>query len=275
MRAAMRKEDLKRLAENPDFISGIYNYCDRWCERCPFTARCLNYALGRANHPDAASRDIHNERFWEQISGMLQLALDLLHEMAEEDGIDPDAIDTTEIMAEEKRRQEDAAAHSIATAAQAYGEMVDRWFEAGEELFRKAEEAFQTAARLNLLDVDPASEANALAEAVHVVRWYQHQIWVKLMRALQGRDDETAFQLDDFPKDSDGSAKVALVGIDRSMAVWGYLLRAFSERETETLEILVHLERLRRDVETAFPRARAFVRPGFDTPQIDGVGCAV
>jgi len=69
MRAAMRKEDLKRLAENPDFISGIYNYCDRWCERCPFTARCLNYALGRANHPDAASRDIHNERFWEQISG--------------------------------------------------------------------------------------------------------------------------------------------------------------------------------------------------------------
>jgi hypothetical protein len=22
------------------FISGIYNYCDRWCERCSMTARC-------------------------------------------------------------------------------------------------------------------------------------------------------------------------------------------------------------------------------------------
>lgn len=23
-----------------DFISGIFNYCDRWCERCDFAARC-------------------------------------------------------------------------------------------------------------------------------------------------------------------------------------------------------------------------------------------
>ncbi|HVE57390.1 MAG TPA: hypothetical protein VNB22_11225 [Pyrinomonadaceae bacterium] len=22
------------------FVSGIHNYCDRWCERCTFTARC-------------------------------------------------------------------------------------------------------------------------------------------------------------------------------------------------------------------------------------------
>ncbi|MCB0550950.1 MAG: hypothetical protein KDD19_25495 [Phaeodactylibacter sp.] len=25
-------------------IPGIYNYCDRWCERCSFTSRCLLYA---------------------------------------------------------------------------------------------------------------------------------------------------------------------------------------------------------------------------------------
>jgi hypothetical protein len=40
----MRAKDLFKLAEDPRFISGIYNYCDRWCERCPFTARCLVYA---------------------------------------------------------------------------------------------------------------------------------------------------------------------------------------------------------------------------------------
>ena len=40
---ALDKEDVKRLAKNPNFISGIHNYCDRWCERCPFTARCMNF----------------------------------------------------------------------------------------------------------------------------------------------------------------------------------------------------------------------------------------
>ncbi len=33
----MDKEQLKKLAKDPKFISGIYNYCDRWCERCAFT----------------------------------------------------------------------------------------------------------------------------------------------------------------------------------------------------------------------------------------------
>src|SRR5262245_28933303 len=27
-----------------DFIVGIFNYCDRWCERCPLTARCRVFA---------------------------------------------------------------------------------------------------------------------------------------------------------------------------------------------------------------------------------------
>ncbi len=26
--------------EEKKLISGIFNYCDRWCERCPFTERC-------------------------------------------------------------------------------------------------------------------------------------------------------------------------------------------------------------------------------------------
>lgn len=39
---------LSRLVEDKKLISGIYNYCDRWCERCPQTARCLNFKMGQA-----------------------------------------------------------------------------------------------------------------------------------------------------------------------------------------------------------------------------------
>ena len=31
--------------EENNFIPGIFNYCDRWCERCPLTARCSVYAM--------------------------------------------------------------------------------------------------------------------------------------------------------------------------------------------------------------------------------------
>ena len=27
------------------FIVSIFNYCDRWCERCPLTARCRVFAM--------------------------------------------------------------------------------------------------------------------------------------------------------------------------------------------------------------------------------------
>ena len=68
----MDKEDLKRLAQDPNFISGIYNYCDRWCERCPFTARCMNFAMGEEQFPNQAERDISNAAFWEKMHETFQ-----------------------------------------------------------------------------------------------------------------------------------------------------------------------------------------------------------
>jgi len=84
------------------------------------------------------------------------------------------------------------------------------------------------------------------------------------MRALHG-ELEDRFELpDDFPKDSDGSAKVALIAIDRSIAAWGKMLKYFPDQEDELLNILVKLEQLRRNSEKVFPNARTFIRPGFD-----------
>ena len=92
----MDKEKMKKLAKDKDHIPGIYNYCDRWCERCPFTTRCLNYALADQQFPDPESRDMSNEKFWQNLSESFQAALDLLEEAAEREGIDLDVLDTDE-----------------------------------------------------------------------------------------------------------------------------------------------------------------------------------
>ncbi|MGB5746440.1 MAG: hypothetical protein WBM69_05630 [Desulfobacterales bacterium] len=100
---------------------------------------------------------------------------------------------------------------------------------------------------------------------MEVIRWYQHQIYVKLRRALHSAHDEaTEDDLDDYPKDSDGSTKVSLIGMDRSISAWGKIIKNFPDEEDSILGIIAHLDRLRRRTETEFPDARAFVRPGFD-----------
>ena len=70
--------------------------------------------------------------------------------------------------------------------------------------------------------------------------------------------------LEGYPKDSDGSAKVALIGLDRSIGAWAALHSQFPDRTDDILDILLHLDRLRKRVDQVFAEARAFVRPGFD-----------
>ena len=92
----MNKEELLSLAKDPKFIPGIYNYCDRWCERCPFTSRCLNCELAEEQFGDLESVDISNEQFWKKLSGVMQLTMDMVKETAEEMGIDLVAIEVDE-----------------------------------------------------------------------------------------------------------------------------------------------------------------------------------
>ena len=96
----MDKDKLKELAEDERFISGIYNYCDRWCERCPQTSRCLNYAMGEEEFTDPDTRDIHDEAFWNKLSETFKATIDLVKEMAASEGIDQDALDSGDFIDE-------------------------------------------------------------------------------------------------------------------------------------------------------------------------------
>jgi hypothetical protein len=260
----MDKEKVKKLAENPQFIKGIYNYCDRWCERCSQTSRCMNFSISSEQFADEDARDINNETFWQKLSESFQVTLDLLRERAEMEGIDLDSLEIEEIAEEERLNEEIAENHECCREAKAYGEMVDDWFDSARDLFGQDEDEQDQKARFGIPNLIPFGEETNLEDAVQVVRWYQHQIYVKLMRAIRGQLEEKTEILDGFSKDSDGSAKVALIAIDRSIAAWGEIRPNFLMIEDGILKLMVHLERLRRKVEKIFSDARAFIRPGFD-----------
>ncbi len=87
---ARTTDKIKALTDNPAFISGIYNYCDKWCERCPITARCSVFAM-EADDRSPDSRDPENEKFWKHLQGNLASTIELLREMAEEAGVGVDS----------------------------------------------------------------------------------------------------------------------------------------------------------------------------------------
>ena len=260
----MNKEEIKKLAENKDLIPGIYNYCDRWCERCAFTARCMNFAMSSKYTDDPEASDITNEKFWQNLSEIFKATRDMLEESAEEMGIDLNAIDSEEASREEGIKDKITQNHECCRAAKKYYQMVDDFFESEykpvlhvvDELDEQKTAELQKIGNLN----GPAS----VDELVEIIFWYHHFIYVKLMRSVRGTLGDTPEMLEDFPKDSDGSAKVALIAIDRSMAAWGHMHNYFAGHRDQILSIMMHLNGLRRRVEKIFPEARNFKRPGFD-----------
>jgi hypothetical protein len=106
------KNSLLKLAGSGKFIPGIYNYCDRWCERCTMTAKCLTFAQEQATREDATdpeTNDINNEKFWESLHLSFQVTLELIQDEARRRGIDLDSLPEVERKKPEKKPVEKMA----------------------------------------------------------------------------------------------------------------------------------------------------------------------
>jgi len=237
----MRRRNLTELANNPDLISGIYNYCDRWCERCPLTSRCLLYATEQEEDVSHGSQDISNEAFWRKLGSIIQETRVMITEWAKEAGVDLTE-PTGEDESRYRRKRQLVDNHPLARYGKKYANAASDWFRQFDQTMERVE---------------------SLEDAREVIQWYQYQIAVKTIRALSGRREELE-EDPELPKDSDGSAKVALIGIDRSIAAWRLMQLALPERAETILPLILQLERLRLRLEKSFPDARSFIRPGFD-----------
>jgi hypothetical protein len=266
------KNELIQLAANRDLISGIYNYCDRWCERCPFTARCLVFATEKADgaFDDSEIDDINNAKFWQKLESTFKEVRQMIVEWAEEEGIELETIEGAALSEREQQRH-DAKDHQLSVAARLYTMAVQEWFEKELAIEQKVHDDITGTSASSEEDID-------VNDAIDVVRWYQFFIPAKIFRALMGYDQELADaalagvdepgddqRMTDPPGNhSDGSAKIALIAIDRSLNAWRILHLSLPEKTDSILPMLLKLDRLRQSTEAAFPKARDFIRPGFD-----------
>jgi hypothetical protein len=98
-----------------------------------------------------------------------------------------------------------------------------------------------------------------------IIGWFETMIPAKVHRAIRGLAEGWS-QDRDWPADYDGSAKVALLGIERSHAAWLALVERGIAVHSEVASFIEDLVWLNDALERVFPNARAFVRPGFDEP---------
>ena len=229
-----------------DFISA---YCDRWCERCAYTARCSAFAC----HVAVAMCGDYEEG--------LELAVGVPHPvdgeppprgsalLMEVPEIEASPDETAEYERRDEARKARIQAAPLTTMSSAYAVTSHRWLRDHQD-------------RLTAV-ADPV-----LAEALELVAYDAAFVGAKLHRAMDGRDrhehDEEHLADDPVQNDWNGSAKVALISIERSELAWRIIAQATGDpipaMLADGLTDLMHV------LHSEFPHAESFVRPGFDEP---------
>ncbi len=227
-----------------DQIPFIHNYCDRWCERCSFTARCSVYASveSQPGHGDDSENLIRSLR------NILEYAKLTLEEKCREYGIEITQSDLERAGREIETIERVIRSDNLSESARKYALEIKTIF--GTEATWHA----------------PDAEDPVIDEIISVISWYQFFIAAKIDRALLGATDDQGFEdkdeVNDPQSDANGSAKVALIAAERSILAWTYLLDTGNAQLIGP--IIEQLDKMKHGLECKFPLAREFIRPGFD-----------
>ncbi len=248
------------------FIPGIHHYCNRWCERCDFSHRCLKYVLSEnLSSLEAATSEAATQTVFDALGRVFEEARRELDRALIKPGQELDEATMAANISVEKRLQRQAMRTGAreCKSALTYAHMTDEWFNNELKVPLRHVRDMERRVKQGTLSVARAKgDLVRLNDCVEVIRWNQHLIYVKLCRAFSSGVEEQGTK--ERVRDSDGSAKVALLALDESIEAWGVLREMFPEKTDTVLEILIHLDRLRKSVTLKFPKARRFKRPGFD-----------
>lgn len=244
--------------DHPDNIPSVYNYCDAWCERCRFDRRCSVSRL----LPAFAESEEEPERFeltkWQDDTEKLAAAKNWLKTQSAPI-ISPlkEERDIFDTEMNEVRRDINRVA--VVQLAARYESDLSKWLKTD-----KIKTLVETIDK-PLKYKENAEEETVLKTALSVIHWYLHFIRIKLSRAVSSKiEDKDFMDFEDMPKDSDGSAKVALIGAENSFVAWYDLLKIMPEETAFAVKMMSLLQAVIEEGEREFPEARVFVRPGFD-----------
>ena len=229
------------------YIVGIFNYCDRWCERCPLTSRCRVFT-------STVEMEASDDPLFVTLgAGLLRTA-----------GALDSSLTPSPLTSIEDEQDEDEPVEEWAPPSRLHGGLSDHLAVPAEHDALEAR-ATEYADRITRWMVTTWRDAPPTADAVDVITWFQFMLGAKINRALDGIRDVAAGDLESLP-DASGSARVALLGAERSLGAWRELVVQGVVTAAEAEPFEADLAFMVTQLETLIPTARTFVRPGFDEP---------
>jgi hypothetical protein len=250
------------------FIDGIFNYCDRWCERCYFTSRCRVFDQVSELTPEEL--DISNKKFWDSISKNFMEAKQMLIEAAEEHGINIEKLTKTEFEEFEKKEEHSekiVKESELGRLTKNYICLANEWLKNNEHIHEIQKDVLRQMDLGLQSDEETLTYVQTIKDCLEIVQWYLFMIGVKFNRALSGKlDDDGWEEANGFQKDADGSAKVAIISTQRTFDAWLKLFELLPDEDQNLIPILGLLQKILKKGEEDFPNAKNFIRPGFDEP---------
>lgn len=247
----------KNLATKPEqhFISGIYNYCDRWCERCSMTSSCLFFALENVDTRNSPE-------FFDRLESRLDLLSDLMILLNDAGQCESEIWDAD--LEQESLLARENAKHDLVKRASDYAREVEVWLDSNKPFLDSIDQALKQRMQQGHPFESTENRYLVATKALEEIAWYRILIQSKLLRSLSSRCQENLDRIG-RPHDSSGSAKVVLIGIQRSRMAWNRIASGSSDLRQSVTVLLNLLERLEEGIEQDFPDARLFERPGFDS----------
>ena len=232
---------MMKIAAEDGYIDSIFNYCDRWCEKCSFTSKCRSYAMSE-DEPKTDGTEL-----FEYLSNVFKATMLMLKEMMKEMGIDPKEFEKIELP-----ERSDPKKNPLYKKVYALSGSMHDWL--------KENKPGEFPGETEIISQDEIRNTR-FHESIEVIYWYNFFISAKIFRALGGMENDGE---DEIQNDSNGSAKIALISIDRLIGAWSVVMENMKDHEDTILKFLIRLADLRKYAETTFPNARKFMRPGFD-----------
>lgn len=254
--------------DNTGVISGIHNYCDRWCERCSFIRRC-NVGLSELDKTTTQQEDdLQNQEFWESLKANFKNAVAMIQNAAIELGIDVENVteeDTRSFLQREADINNQMKQTALFGLCRKYVQQTKAYLD-GNEAFKNELESKIPMVEMGIADGrEIQRQVRITQDCLQVVHWYEFFIEAKFRRAIHGKlDDDGWFKENGYQSDADGSAKIALIGVERSMQAWVRMMEMYEGEQDNILTLLALLQRIKSEGEKEFPEAYNFIRPGFD-----------
>jgi len=254
----MRKQD--------DFIVGIFNYCDRWCERCDITGRCrLYHDLARIDRrhkrrgEDPDDIDVALKDVDRNFKGLMRL----ICRDAKKMGIDLDEIARQAAQAPAVDRSK-IDEHPLAREGMSFFKTAQKLLKAlSKEIGQSREDISR---RSEFMEV--AGEARRLAkicDAHEVLNWDSSMVAVKIKRAISslfkdGEENSDADSEEFHLQDAQATAALVLSCLERDKLALLTIYDWSKDDQDAAVGLLAKAERMSRGLNQLMPGAAGYLK---------------